>query len=553
MNRRSRGFLKEVVRTVFRRRPMRRLRRAFGADPTFRLEARQLLAADVLTYHNDTFRTGQNLLETTLTLANVRVDQFGRVGQVKVDGAVYAQPLVKTGVDVPGLGMRDLVIVATQHDSVYAFDANTLEEVWQRTFIAPERGVTTVPAADQGDSSIFPEIGITSTPVIDPATNIVYFTAKTKEVSDGVVKYVYRLHALDLASGQDALGGPVVIAPQVRGRGLGSVKGVVSFNTLRQLQRPALLLSNGVVYAAFGSLGDVLPYSGWLVGFDARDLRQVQVFNTTPNGRQGGIWMSGGGPAADASGNIFVATGNGTLDGGNRPVNLGDSVVRLTRRPNGLVATSYFAPSDQASLEARDADFGSGGILLLPDQPGPTRRLLVTGGKDGRLYLLNRDQLGGFSPRGDRVTQMTRSISGLWATPAYFNGRIYVAGSGDIEQKRRDPILMFTLRKGRIAPRVARGGPIYGYPGTTPSISANGLADGIVWTLDNGPQETGGPAVLRAYDAANVSRELYDSTQAGARDQAGPAVKFTVPTVANGRVYVGGKGTLTMYGLLGPS
>jgi hypothetical protein len=521
-------------------------RRRFEASPSLlTLESRLLLAADVLTYHNDVARTGQNLAETTLNPDNVNVDTFGKVGQVSVDGAVYAQPLIKTGVAVPGQGTHDLLFVATQHDSVYAFDANTLAPIWHDSFINPGAGVTPVPAEDVGSNDIFPEIGITGTPVIDPATSTIYVVAKTRTQTGATPTYALTLHALDLATGREKLGGPVMIQASVPGVGSGSVRGRVAFQPLIELQRSGLLLSHGVVYIAFASHGDNGPYHGWLLGYSARTLRLVSAFNTTPNGAAGGIWMSGGAPAADGAGNIYVAVGNGTFKDGPTPRNFGDAVLKLNPRRR-LAVLDYFIPNDQARLSALDKDFGSGGVLILPDQPGAHRRELITGGKDGRLFVINRDRMGRFSAKANHVVQaVPEAISADFATPAYFNGHIYAAGVGPQTNMKQ-----YRITNGVLDGPPASGAYFYGFPGSTPSISAQGNTHGIVWSLDNGAFRNGGPAVLRAYDARDVAIELYDSTQDADRDAAGPAVKFTVPTVANGRVYVGGNGVVSVYGLL---
>jgi hypothetical protein len=421
--------------------------------------------------------------------------------------------------------------------------------VWHDSFINPAAGVTPVSSKDVGSLNIAPEIGITSTPVIDPSTNTLYVVAMTKEVGRRSVSYVERLHALDLATGQEKFGGPATIAPMTRGTGAGSRRGRIGFNALRQVQRAGLLLVNGTVYAGFASFDDIPPYHGWLVGYDARTLRQVSVFNTTPFGKQGGIWMSGGGPASDAAGNIFLAIGNGTFETRGRPRDFGNSVVKLSPA-RGLAVVDYFTPTNQAFLNAKDFDLGSGGVLLLPDQAAPGRHLLVSGGKSGELFLLDRDNLGRFSRAGNVVVQEIPGVTPLFSTPAYFNGRIYVVGTPYQRSTARESLRAYSFTGGRISTPPASGRFTYGYPGASPSISADGTTNGIVWTLDNGAYASGGPAILRAYDAASVT-EIYDSTQAGPRDQAGPAVKFAVPTVVNGRVYVGGDGTLTVYGLLG--
>jgi hypothetical protein len=438
--------------------------------------------------------------------------------------------------------------------------------------------VTTVSSSDVSSTDISPEIGITGTPVIDQSSGTLYVVAKTKEVdSSGVVHFVQRLHALDVTTGAEKFGGPVVIGdtslnsdgsytfwsgPSVNGTGDGSVGGTVTFNALRQQTRPGLLLDNGVIYIAFASHGDNGPYHGWVLGYNAQTLQLTAAFNTTPNGGLGGIWMSGNGLAADASGDIYFITGNGTFDTTLDPTtglpqngDYGDSVVRLTLDPNssptnqningwGLKVVDYFTPSDENNLDQYDIDFGSGGAVLLPDQPGPNPHLLLAAGKEGTIYLINRDNMGHFDPSVNHVVQeLPGAIGGLWGSPGFFNNTAYYGGVGDV-------IKAFALQSdGTLNPSPTSTSPEgYGYPGPTPFISADGTSGGIVWALDTTAYGTSGPAVLHAYDASNLQSELYTSADSGARDQGPGAVKFTVPTVAGGKVYVGGEYALSIYG-----
>jgi hypothetical protein len=508
------------------------------------LEPRLVLATDVLTFHNDVGRTGQNLAETILTPADVNASSFGLLFANPVDGAVYAQPLYKSAVAVPGQGTLNLVFVATEHDSVYAFNADMPgPPIWHDSFINPGAGVTTVADSDLNSGSIAPEVGITGTPVIDSATNTLYVVAFTKEVSGGTTSYVQRLHALDLATGAEKLGGPVVIQATVPGTGQGSSGGNVSFNAFFENQRPGLLLDNGVVYIAWASFDDHIPYHGWVIGYSAQTLQQVAVFNTTPDGGLGGIWESGDGPAADAAGNIYVVTGNGTFDGNSAtPPNqdFGDSYLELTPTAGGLTLTSSFTPFNQSTLDAGDEDLGSSGAIVLPDQPGANPHLLVGSGKEGKIYLLNRDALGGFNPSIDSVVQEVPSaLTSVFDSPAYFNGQVYFGAVGDA-------LKAFTLANGLLSTSPTSQTSIqFGYPGTTPSISANGSSDGIVWVVQNN-----GAAVLRAYPANDLTTELYDSGQAGLRDQSGQAVKFEAPTIVNGKVYVGTQSGVAVFGPL---
>jgi hypothetical protein len=501
----------------------------------------------VLTYRNDSARTGQDLNEATLTLANVNSVRFGRLLSYPVDGAIYAQPLYVASVRMPGqvLGknIHNVVYVVTEHDSVYAFDADgkASAPLWHVSFT--NASATSVPASDVSDDT-FPggEIGITSTPAIDPVGGTIYVVAYTAENGG----YVYRLHALDLISGAEKFGGPVLIQASVPGTGDESNgQGQVPFDPKTHLQRPGLLLVNGVVYIGFGSHTDTPPWHGWLLAYNATTLHQVASFNTTPNGSDGALWGSGGAPAADANGNIYVATGNGTFDVSAGGLDYGDSVLKLN--PGTLTVLDWFSPFNTDYLAASDADLGSGGTMLLPDQPGPHPHLSVVAGKEGRIYLIDRDNLGHFNSVSDQIVQELTGVinNNNLTTPAYWQGNIYYAS-------QQDNLKMFTLSNGLLSTGpVAFSPETFGYAGASPSISANGLSNGILWAVDTSALPAGA-AVLRAYDATDVSHELYNSTQAGTRDTLGPAVKFTVPTVVNGKVYVGTGTELDVFGPLPP-
>ena len=517
----------------------------------------------VLTYHNDNARTGQNLNETVLTTDSVGPVTFGQLFSYPVDGYVYAQPLYMPNVSLPGQGLHNVVFVATEHDSVYAFDADdsSVGLLWQVSFIDPANGVTTVPPEDVQSDAIVPEIGITGTPVIDNGSGTLYVVATTKEAASGSPHYVQRLHALDIGTGAEKLGGPIVIGdtifdgnatyvsgPSLPGTGDGSAGGQVFFDALRQNQRPGLLLLNGVVYVGWASHGDTRPYHGWVLGYDVQTLAQVAVFNTTPNGGLGGVWMSGGGLAADSAGAVYLSTGNGTFDvtDSEAPA-YGDSVLKLSAG-NGLTVADSFTPWNQDALAASDLDFGSGGVLLLPDQPGAFPHLMVTATKDGAIYLINRDDLGGYQRCGggcDDVVQVMpeATIGDCFCTPAYFNNQVYYQGAFDV-------LKVFPLSGGLLSlSPLSKSSTRFDFPGSTPSISANGSTSGIVWTLQADAYAGGGPAILHAYDALDLSRELYSSDQVPA-DQLDSAVKFAVPTVANGKVYVGTQDSLAAFGLL---
>ncbi|HUY33751.1 MAG TPA: DUF4214 domain-containing protein [Pirellulales bacterium] len=543
------------------------------------LERRELLSANVLNYHNDLQSTGQNLAETILTPANVNASTFGKIGTIGVDGQVYAQPLYMENVNItagPNAGAHNTVFVATQHDSLYAIDAQTGAVLWHDSFINPSAGVTTLTSADVGSNDISPELGITSTPVIDPSTNTLYVVANTKETRADGVHYVYRLHAIDIGSGAEKFGGPLVLAdtmfdganftyvagPSVAGNGDGSVNGRITLNGLRNLQRAALTLVDGTVYIAFGSHSDEPPVHGWLIGVDPQSLAITAVFNTTPNGNTGTIWQSGNTVTSDAAGNLYVATGNGTFDAqlnaNGQPVHgdYGDSVIKLAPDPStgpgnpgpngwGLKVVGYFTPSNQQQLDQQNLDLGAGGLMLLPDAAGSAAHphLLLAIGKQGELYLLNRDNLAGFNPNVDHVVQEQSGVlRGAYDTPAYFNGSFDYANPGDHAKSFSIANAAFST-----SPTSVSNDSI-GFPGGTISISANGTADGIAWLLDGGSNE------LRAYDATNFANELYTSDQAaGGRDQVGKVTKFSVPTVADGQVFVGSANSLEIYGLINGS
>jgi hypothetical protein len=487
------------------------------ADPTQSATAMVAVTdyAGTFTYHNDIARIGQNLRELALTPATVNQAQFGKIFSCAVDGYVYAQPLYVANLGIPGQGIHNVVFLATEHDSVFAFDADdaTCSQLWMTNFVDPDAGITTVPNDDVLSNDIVPEIGITGTPVIDPRSGTLYVVARTKENGS----YFQRLHALDIITGTEKFGGPVIIQASVPGTGDGNDGlGNIPFDPLRQNQRAALLLSNGVVYIAFASLGDNDPYHGWLLGYDAATLQQVAVFNATPNGSQGAIWQSGDGPSAGASGNIFVITGNGTFDADAGGVDFGSSFLRLSISAGGLQVVGFFTPFNQAFLSDNDLDLGSSGPLLLPDQTGTAHPHLILGaGKDGNGYLVDRDNMGQFNPTDNSQIVETIAISpnAVFGAPAFWENNIYFA-------PRADVLKAFRLSGGLLsATPTSQASTVFGFPGGAPAISANGSTNGIVWVLDNSDFATSGPAVLHAYDATDVSQELYNSIQAGDRDQ----------------------------------
>jgi hypothetical protein len=492
-------------------------------------------------------RTGANLNESILTPGNVNVSHFGKLGAFPVDGPIYAQPLYLPAVDVPGKGSHDLVLVATEHDSVYAFDArasSTASPLWHANFTSP--GVTPVPAHDVECPLISPEVGITSTPVIDLRTGTLYVLARTKE-HKGVLGdvYVQKLHALAINNGTEKFGGPVAIRAFTRGRGVGNAHGTILFDPRRENPRAALLLSQGRIYLTWASSCDAGPYHGWVMAYDARTLKQLAVLNTSPDANNSGIWLSDTGPASDSAGNIFIATGNGRFDVANGGRDYGDSVLRLQADSKGLTVADYFTPFNQSTLDSNDEDIGSGGPVLLPDQPGSHTHLLLAGGKGGTLYLIDRDHMGGYHAGSDTHAVQTVQFPklALFGAPAFWGGHVYVIAGNDV---LRD----FALRNGQLNLAHQAALPKYPDAGATPAVSSNGAQDGIVWAISTyNWQRSGPPAVLHAYNAANVEEELYNSAQ-NARDQAGEALRFTIPLVANGRVYVGTRTELDVYGLL---
>lgn len=473
--------------------------------------------AQMLTSQNDNNRTSANLRETTLTPANVNASQFGRVFTLAVDGAVYAQPLYLPNVDIPGKGRHNVVFVATEHDSVYAFDAEgqPREPLWHISFLNAQAGIRTVPEDDAACPFIRPEIGITPTPVIDLPSGTIYVLARTKERGD----FVQRLHALAITTGAEKFGGPVEIKTS-------------GFHPLRELPRAGLLLSRGQVFLTWASSCDVGTYHGWVIAYDARTLAQTAAFNTSPGADQSGIWQADNAPAADEEGNVYLATGNGQFDPG---VNWGDSVLKLALEGRRLAVRDSFTPENQRLLNARDLDLGSGGPMLAPGH------LVLAGGKEGVLYVLDRDRLGKTQP-----LQTYKFRGGIYSAPAYWNRHVFLLPSEDY-------LSDFSLEKGRLSARpLAMSEKRFGNPGATPAISANGDRNGIVWLIETKVWNDFGDrtAVLHAYDAANLARELYNSEQNSRRDHAGKALRFTIPTVVNGRVYVEARGEIDVYGLL---
>jgi outer membrane protein assembly factor BamB len=521
-------------------------------------------AQDVLTWHNDNARTGQNLQETILTPADVNPSAFGKLFVIPVDGKVDAQPLYLSALAIAGQGTHNALYVATENDSVYAFDADTGQTLWHVSLLAP--GET--PSDHRGGCmQVLPLIGITATPAIDRAIGphgTIFVIAMSK---NGPQHYFQRLHALDVATGWEEFGGPVEIRAAFPGTGDESRDGEVLFNPAQYKERPGLLLVNHTVVTAWSSHCDFRPYTGWVIAYDERTLQQTAVVNLTPNGHEGAIWSSGAGPAADASGNIYLLDGNGTFDttltadGFPSRGDYGNAFLKLSLSDRRLSVVDYFNMFDTVKESRADQDFGSGGAMVLPDinlasevtgpatteekknaAMGKVRRLAVGAGKDRNIYLVDRDDMGKFHPDRNAIYQeLPKALSGEeFGAPAWFNGRIYYGAVGD-------SIRAFELSNGKLTEQpVSKTRNSFVYPGATPSISASGASNGIVWAV-----ESTNHAVLHAYDANDLSRELYNSNLAPShRDRFGEGNKFIVPTIANGKVYVGTTDGIGVFGLL---
>lgn len=499
---------------------------------------------DVLTYHNDIERTGQNLAETVLNPGNVTSARFGKIGFFTMDGVVDAQPLYVSNAAVPGNGTHNLLIAASEHGSVYAFDADSGATIWQISTLKSGEATAT-----NGCGQITPEIGVTSTPVIDRTrgpNGVVYAVAMSKDSSNN---YHQRLHALDLALGTELFGGPVDVQATYPGTGDNSDGTNVIFDPGQYAERAGLLLMNGVLYTGWTSHCDIRPYTGWLIAYDAATLAQTAVLNVTPNGNEGSIWMAGAGLAADSSGNIYFLDANGvfdtTLNASGFPISgdYGNAFLKISTS-SGLAVADYFEMDNEDSENNSDIDLGSGGALVLPDLTdgsGNTLHLAVGAGKDSNLYVVNRDSMGKFTTNNSAIYQELpgQLPGGVFAMPAYFNNTVYYGSVGD-------PIQAFTITNAKLSTSAtAHTVQSFGYPGATPAISANGTSSGIVWAIQNS-----NPAVLHAFDATTLA-ELYNSNQASSgRDQFGNGNKFITPIVVNGKVFVGTPNGIAAFGLL---
>jgi hypothetical protein len=502
----------------------------------------------VLTYHNDSARTGQNLSETTLTTTNVNSTTFGLLGTIPVDGLVDAEPLYVGGMTIAG-GTHNVLFVATENDSVYAFDADTFALLWHNSLLT---GTGELPSGDHGCGQVEPMIGITSTPVID-LTAGAHGTIFVVAMSISGSTYHQRLHALDLTTGNEQANSPVLIAATFPNQG-----GQTTFDPGQYEERTGLLLLNHVIYLAWTSHCDGTPYTGWVMGYGESSLQQTSAVDVTPNGSEGGIWMSGDGLAADSSGNIYFLDGNGTFDttlvnGLPNNADYGNAFIKLSTTGNTLAVADYFNMFDTVNQSNHDADLGSGGVLVLPDlvdANNNTRHLAVGAGKPDAttgqtvIYVVDRDSMGKFNPVSDTgiYQEFSPGITGeIKSTPAYFNGVVYYGAAGD-------SIKAFPIMKALLATSPSSLSPTgFGYPGTTPSISADGTTNGIVWAIENGSTGT-----LHAYDATNLGNELYNSNQAaGGRDQfpTNSNCKFVTPMIANGKVYIGTATGVVVFGL----
>ena len=499
----------------------------------------------VLTYHNDNRRSGLNPNEITLTLQNVNSASFGKLFAVTTDGKVDAQPLYAPNISIPGMGTHNVLFVASEHDTVYALDADSGSSLWQVKVL--KSGET--PSDNRGCSQVTPEIGITATPVIDLSAGphgTIYVVAMSKDASSN---YYQRLHALDITTGAEQFGGPVEVAAKYPGTGDNGQGGYVTFDPKQYKERPGLLLLNHSVYTFWSSHCDFRPYTGWIISYNENTLAQKSVLNITPNGNEGAIWAAGAGPAADSTGHIYFLVANGTfettLDKNAFPVNgdYGNAFIRLSTTNGKLGVADYFNMYNTVQESNVDEDLGSGGAMVLPnilDSSGVVHHLAIGAGKDQNIYLVNRDNMGKFNPNNNNqiYQELPGALAGsVYSIPAFWKKRVYYGAVGDaIRAFAFDSSAMLNANP------VAKSATVFGYPGTTPSISGN--TNAIVWATENSS-----PAVLHAYNAKTLV-ELYNSNQApNGRDHFGDGNKFITPTIANGKVYVG---TTNSVGVFGP-
>ncbi|HEY2646383.1 MAG TPA: hypothetical protein VGI34_05395, partial [Candidatus Acidoferrales bacterium] len=501
-------------------------------------------ATDVTTYHNDIARTGQNTTETTLTQANVNSTKFGLLRNLSVDGLVDAEPLYLSQLSIAGVA-HNVVFIVTEHDSAYAFDSDTGAQLWKVSLLGA--GETT--SDDRGCSQVTPEIGVTSTPVIDRkagAHGILYAVAMSKNNAT----YFQRLHALDITTGAEVEGGPATVQATYPGTGDNSSGGQVVFDPKQYKERSALLLLNGVIYTGWASHCDYSPYTTWIMGYNQTSLAQTSVLNLTPNGNEGSIWQSGGGLAADAQGSIYALIANGTfdttLDANGLPSkqDYGNGFVKISTAGGKLAVADYFNMSNTVNESGEDADLGSGGAMVLPDLNYGTAGVLnlaVGAGKDGNLYVVNRNNMGKFSKTANNVYQELQGAlpNGIWGVPAYFNSTVYYC---DVNGTLKS----FSIANGKLSTTPVHTGASFNYPGVLPSVSANGSSNGIVWAIENT-----GNAVLHAFAAGDLTQELYNSNQAsGGRDHFGSGNKYITPMIADGKVFAATSNSVAVFGQL---
>jgi hypothetical protein len=512
---------------------------------TITVAAAAAAGIDITTYHDEVARTGLNPNETTLTPANVTSATFGLLRTLPVDGLVDGEPLYLSALNVAGQ-TRNLVFAVSEHDSVYAFDADSGTQVWKTSIL----GANETTSGNHGCSQITPEIGITSTPVIDRTAGAhgTIFVVGMSQDAQGA--YHQRLHALDVTTGAEISGSPTEISGSFPGTGAGSSGGKVIFDPGQYAERVGLLLLNGVIYMGWTSHCDFQPYTGWLMGYSETSLAQTSVLNLTPNGSEGSIWMAGAGLAADASGNIYFLDANGTFDAtlnaSGFPANsdFGNAFMKVSTNGGTLAAADYFEPFNTVSESNGDIDLGSGGALLLPDlkdATGTVWHLAVGAGKDQKIYVVNRDAMGKFNAQDNSALyqEIDGAIGGVWSMPAYFNNTVYYGAVSDT-------IKAFPITNAKLAATPSfHSANAFQYPGSTPAVSANGTTNGIVWAVENSS-----PAVLHAYDATNLN-ELYNSNQAASgRDHFGNGNKFITPLIVNGKVFVGTPNGVAVFGLL---
>jgi hypothetical protein len=498
---------------------------------------------DVTTYHNDIGRTGQNLTETTLTPANVNSTTFGLLRNISVDGKVDAEPLYLSQLSVAG-SAHNVLFIVTEHDSAYAFDSDTGAQLWEVSMLGS--GETT--SDSRNCNQIVPEIGVTSTPVIDRNAGphgIIYAIAMSKNGTT----YFQRLHALDVTTGAELLGGPVTIQAAYPGTGANSSGGQVIFDPKQYAERAGLLLLNGVIYTSWTSHCDIQPYTGWIIAYSESNLSQANVLNLTPNGNEGSIWQSGGGLAADALGNIFALVANGTfdttLDANGFPLSgdYGNAFVKVSTTGGTLKVADYFDMSNTVTESGADVELGSGGAMVLPDASfgtGTTLQLAVGAGKDGNIYIVDRTNMGKFNVSSNNVYQELAGAvpNGVWGVPAYFNNTVYYC---DVNSMLKS----FSISNGKLSATPAQSAASFTYPGVLPSVSANGGSNGIVWAIENTS-----PAVLHAFLASDLTHELYNSNQAtGGRDQFGTGNKFITPMIADGKVFAATTNSVAVFGV----